>query len=100
MWYCDTLIEIERGDSEKVLSDGNAKSYCNSWLGAPTPSISYNLAPSVFNLFLVLKKNLVLRCFGSNGEVKYAIKHFFLMHRPEFCKPIERYDKCHNILGT
>ncbi|GFT38143.1 hypothetical protein TNCV_4103621 [Trichonephila clavipes] len=56
------------------LGDGNANPYCNSWLRAPTPSTSPGLTPSDFHLFLTLKRNLAVRHFRSNAEVKQAVK--------------------------
>ncbi|GFW66715.1 transposable element Tc3 transposase [Trichonephila clavipes] len=43
-----------------------------------------DLAPSDFHLFLALKKTLARRRFGSNAEVKQAVKRFFRMKSPEF----------------
>ncbi|GFX01787.1 hypothetical protein TNCV_1021901 [Trichonephila clavipes] len=50
-------------------------------------------------------KNLAGRFFGSNAEVKQAVKLFFRMQNPEFfldgfLKLTKRYDKCVNVLGT
>ncbi|GFX64911.1 histone-lysine N-methyltransferase SETMAR [Trichonephila clavipes] len=63
---------------------------------------SLNLAPSDFHLLPVLKKNLARKRFGSNAEVKQAVKHFFRMQSPEFLlkrflKLIKQYDRCLNV---
>ncbi|GFW85440.1 histone-lysine N-methyltransferase SETMAR [Trichonephila clavipes] len=50
---------------------------------------SSDIAPSDFYLFLALKKDLARRCFGSNAEVKQAVKRFFHMQSPEFL--LERF---------
>ncbi|GFV75086.1 hypothetical protein TNCV_3189391 [Trichonephila clavipes] len=41
------------------------------------PPYSPDFAPMI-HLFPALKKNLAGRCFGSNAEVKQAVKRFFL----------------------
>ncbi|GFU86688.1 histone-lysine N-methyltransferase SETMAR [Trichonephila clavipes] len=69
------------------------------------PQYSPNLTPSDFYLFQSLKKNLASRRFGSNSEVKQAVKRFFRMQSPEFflvdfLKLIKRYAKCLNVLGA
>ncbi|GFT00531.1 histone-lysine N-methyltransferase SETMAR [Trichonephila clavipes] len=43
---------------------------------------SPDLEPDDFHLFPALKKNLAGRCFGSNAEVKQAVKLFFRMQSP------------------
>ncbi|GFU69293.1 histone-lysine N-methyltransferase SETMAR [Trichonephila clavipes] len=44
---------------------------------------SLDIAPSDFHLFPALKKNLAGRHFGSNAEVKQAVKGYFRMKSPE-----------------
>ncbi|GFS81724.1 histone-lysine N-methyltransferase SETMAR [Trichonephila clavipes] len=97
--------------SSVLLLDDNArlhsaKPYCNSWLeGLHHQHYSPDLATSDFHLRLLLKKNLAGRRFGSNAEVKQAVKLFFRMQSLEFflegfLKLIKWYDKCLNVLGT
>ncbi|GFX30114.1 histone-lysine N-methyltransferase SETMAR [Trichonephila clavipes] len=73
------------------------------WERLHHPSRSPDLTLSDFHA--ALKKNLVRMRFGSNAEVKQAIKLFFRMQSPEFflkgfLKFIKQYDKCLNVLGT
>ncbi|GFV81722.1 histone-lysine N-methyltransferase SETMAR [Trichonephila clavipes] len=75
------------------------------WERLHHPPYSPDLAPSDFPLFPALKKNLAGKRFGSNFDVKQAVKRFFRMQSPEFflegfLKLIKRCDKCLNILGT
>ncbi|GFY21034.1 histone-lysine N-methyltransferase SETMAR [Trichonephila clavipes] len=66
------------------------------WESLHYPPYSPDLATSDFHLFPTLKKNFAGRPFGSNVEVKQALKCFFRMQSPEFflegfSKFIKRY---------
>ncbi|GFW53548.1 mariner Mos1 transposase [Trichonephila clavipes] len=116
-WYCDTLSKLKEAIRKKwprLLKSGVPLHSTTAtqnhiatlgWECLQHPPYNPDLAPNDFHLYPSLKKNLTGRRFGSNAEVKQAVKRFFRMQSPEFfleglLKLIKRYDKCFNVLGT
>ncbi|GFW45886.1 histone-lysine N-methyltransferase SETMAR [Trichonephila clavipes] len=96
-WYCDTLSKLKEAIRKKrpvflgsgVLLDDSATTTQNRIATLVSehlhhPPYSLDLIPSDFHLFPALKKNLAGRSFGSNAEVKLAVKLLFHMQSPEF----------------
>ncbi|GFX45548.1 histone-lysine N-methyltransferase SETMAR [Trichonephila clavipes] len=99
--YCDDPVEIKRQFGKSYLGFSDQAFCC--WMimrdhtrrrqtkiilqllvGSAPFTIIPDLAPSDFNLFPSLKKNLAGRHFGSNAEVKQAVKRIFRRKSPEF----------------
>ncbi|GFV56553.1 hypothetical protein TNCV_213131 [Trichonephila clavipes] len=95
-------VEIKIGDSEKksellrsgfLLLDYNAGPFSVTvtqihisilgWDLLHNSPYIHDLASSDIHRFSTLKKNLARRHFGSNAEVKQAVKRFFIMQYPE-----------------
>ncbi|GFT19566.1 histone-lysine N-methyltransferase SETMAR [Trichonephila clavipes] len=95
-------------ESGILLSDDSAIATQNlittlGWEDLHDPTYSPDLAPSHIHLFPTLKKNLAGMCFGSNAEVKQAVKRFLRIHSPEcflegLLKLSKRYDKYLNVV--
>ncbi|GFU75617.1 histone-lysine N-methyltransferase SETMAR [Trichonephila clavipes] len=93
-WYCDTLLKLKEAiwkkrngllRSDVLLLDDSMTTQNHiaslGWEHLHHTPYSPDLTPSDFHLFTTLKKNFTTRHFGSNAEVKQAIK-FFRMQSP------------------
>ncbi|GFV64836.1 histone-lysine N-methyltransferase SETMAR [Trichonephila clavipes] len=110
-----STISLSKRRSGLLLLDDNARPHSATktqnhiatlgWERLHHAPNSSDFAPRESPLFPALKKNFTARRFGSNAEVKQAVKRFFRTQNPEFflegfLKLIKRYGKCLNVLGT
>lgn len=122
--YCETLTKLRRAIQNKrrgmlskgiVLLHDNARPHTAGisqamirqfgWEQFDHPPYSPDLAPSDYHLFLHLKGELGGTRFGSDEEVKNAVKSWLSSLAGSFYvegidKLVTRYDKCLNIGGN